>query len=326
MRVRRSVLLMNDRRWLTWRAAMTEALYGDRGFYTSVGAPGRNFRTASHTSPLWAAAIFELAQRIDAALTSPAEFVIVDVGAGGGELLAGLAELAPERWSLVGIDVAPRPAGLADRVAWAADPPEAVTGLLIATELLDVVPVDVVERIDGMPRQVEVTPDGDEEIGGLASGRDAQWLSSWWPLAQDGDRAEVGWPRDDMWQSLTARLVRGAAVAIDYAAEPAHDVAGTMTGYRAGRQTEPIPDGSCDITAHVYFDSLAELGDELLTQREALHWLGMGAERLPYEGDPTAYLSALSSVGDAAELLDLDGLGSFTWLVHQKGIELGLPE
>jgi SAM-dependent MidA family methyltransferase len=317
---------MDERRWLTWRVAMDEALYGDGGFYLSGGAPGENFRTASHVSALWSRAIVEMARRVDDALGCPDEFSITDVGAGGGELLAALAATAPDRWALAGVDVAPRPPELSDRVSWSSQAAPSLTGLIIATELLDVVPVDVVERIDGMPRQVEVTRQGDEEIGGLVSGRDAQWLSSWWPLAEDGDRAEIGWPRDDLWQSLTARLNRGVAVAIDYAAEPGHDVAGTLTGYRAGRQVDPVPDGSCDITAHVLFDSLAELGDELLSQREALRWLGVDSPRPSYNGDPAAYLTELSASGDAAELIDPDGLGGFTWLIHQKGIDLNLPE
>lgn len=305
---------------------MDDALYGEDGFFVSNGAPRQNFRTASHVSALWPAAILELARRVDDALGSPAEFSVTDVGAGGGELLLALATLAPDRWSLHGVDKAPRPEGLPDRVAWSSEPPPKLTGLITAAELLDVVPVDVVERIDGIPRQVEVTRDGDEEIGGLVSGRDAQWLSTWWPLAEDGDRAEIGWPRDDLWRSLSGRLVRGVAVAIDYAAQPNHDAAGTMTGYRAGRQIEPIPDGSCDITAHVLFDSLAEIGDEVLTQREALLWLGIRDERPSYDGDPASYLAELSSAGEAAELLDPDGLGAFTWLVHQKGVDLNLPE
>jgi SAM-dependent MidA family methyltransferase len=113
---------MDDRRWLTWRVAMDDALYGDRGFYRASGAARENFRTASHASPLWSAAIFELAQRIDAALDSPAEFSITDIGAGGGELLAALAADAPARWSLHGVDVAPRPEGLPDRVSWSTEP------------------------------------------------------------------------------------------------------------------------------------------------------------------------------------------------------------
>jgi len=304
---------------------MAAALYGDQGFYTASGAPGRNFRTAAHASPLWATAIHALAARIDAALGSPESFAVVDAGAGGGELLSALATIAPEHWNLCGIDVAPRPESLPSRVSWSSEPPESIDGLLIASELLDVVPVDVVERSDDWPRQVEVTPTGEEELGGLVSGRDAEWLAAWWPLADVGDRAEIGWPRDDLWHSLTARVRRGVAVAIDYAAVPSRDVAGTLTGYRDGRQIAPVPDGSCDITAHVLFESLAVEGDVLLTQREALQALGVTGGRPAYDGDPTAYLTALSSAGESAELLDPSGLGAFTWLVHAQGVEQPFP-
>ena len=316
MRVRRSVTQVNDHRWLTWHAAMTEALYGPGGFYLTSGTPGRNFRTAAHTSQLWAAAIHDLARRVDSSLGHPESFTVVDVGAGGGELVIALAALAPPRWTLCGVDIAPRPDALPARVTWSAEPPEAIQGLLIATELLDVVPVDVVERTEDWPRQIEVTSAGEEELGALVTGRDAEWLATWWPLAEIGYRAEIGWPRDDLWRSLAARVSDGVAVAVDYGAVPARDVAGTLTGYRNGRQVDPVPDGSCDLTAHVLFESLATAGDVVISQREALQSLGISGQRPPYEGAQAAYLAALSAAGDAAELLDPAGLGGFTWLVH----------
>jgi SAM-dependent MidA family methyltransferase len=303
---------------------MTEALYGDGGFYRASGAPGRNFRTAAHTSSLWATAILGLADRVFEALGSPASFTLVDVGAGGGELLSALASIAPADWTLRGVDLAPRPDSLSARVSWSSALPDRFDGLLIANELLDVVPVDVAELAAGWPRQIEVTPGGEEELGDLVTGRDAEWLSTWWPLAEDGDRAEIGWPRDELWHSLTERLGRGAAVAIDYAALPHRDVAGTLTGYRDGRQVAAVPDGSCDLTAHVLFESLAAPGDVMLTQREALQSLGISGHRPAYDGDPSSYLAALSSTGDAAELLDPAGLGAFTWLVHVQGCSLAL--
>lgn len=311
---------MDQHRWRTWRAAMGDALYGEAGFYTASGAPGRHFSTAAHTSPQWAAAIGRLAARVETAIDSADRFMVVDVGAGGGELLTGLAAIAPQHWELHGVDLAPAPLGLDPRITWSREAGEHITGLLIANELLDVVPVDVVERHEGWARQVEVTPTGEEEIGSMVTGRDAQWLSQWWPLGEDGDRAEVGWPRDELWQSLTARLHSGLAVAIDYAVDPDHDVAGTITGYRNGRQVEPVPDGSCDITAHVLFDSLMTGGDVLVKQRAALQQLGVGGARPSYDGDSASYLADLSATGDTAELMDPDGLGDFTWLIHPKGM------
>lgn len=315
--------------WRTWRAATQEALYGDAGFFRSPGAPGRHFRTSPVASPLFAAAVAELARRVDAALGEPDGFTVVDVGAGGGELLAGLAALTPDRWRLSGVDVAGRPPGLPDRVGWSAQPPADVTGLVVANEWLDDVPVDVVERADDGPRLVEVAPDGAERLGAPPDAQDAAWLAAWWPLAEVGDRAEIGLPRDTAWAGVVRNLRSGVAVAVDYAADPPAHPAGTLTGYRDGRQVTPVPDGSCDITAHVLLASCAGAGTEagatatlLTTQRAALRALGVRGTRPAYDGVPAAYLAGLSRAGEAAELTDPSGLGGFGWLVQAKGTTL----
>jgi SAM-dependent MidA family methyltransferase len=304
---------------------MADALYGPAGFYLTSNAPARNFRTSAHTSPAWPTAVLDLATRIDASLGSPESFAIVDVGAGGGELLTSLAASAPPQWSLCGVDLAPRPAALPARVTWTSTTPDGIDGLLIANELLDVVPIDVVELAEDGPRLLGVSSTGEETVGDLAEGRDAEWLRAWWSLVTLGDRAEIGWPRDEAWRALTSRLRRGVAVAIDYAALPSRDRFGTLTGYRAGRQVPPVPDGSRDLTAHVRFESMTVDGDVVLTQREALRSLGVDGHPPAYRDKPShahdpddalAYLAALSCAGEAAELLDLGGLGGFTWLVH----------
>lgn len=307
---------------------MHDALYGDGGFYTTAGAPARNFRTAAHVSAQWAEAIALLAARIDDALDRPDGFTVVDMGAGGGELLSGLAALAPPRWRLVGVDRAGRPADLPARVRWSGGMPAGVDGLLIAAEWLDVVPVDVVEVGDDGPRLVEVSLTGAERLGARPAAADVAWAARWWPAQQVGDRAEIGRGRDAAWADATARLRRGAAVAVDYAAVPERDAAGTLTGFRRGRQLAPVPDGSMDLTAHVLLEACAAAAtaDEtlLLTQREALRRLGVRATRPAYAGDPAAYAAAVTAAGEAAELLDPAGLGGFTWLVQTKAVPLPL--
>jgi SAM-dependent MidA family methyltransferase len=314
---------MTSRRWSGWREAMDRALYGDGGFYLAPGAPATAFRTAAHASPLWFSAIHRLATRIDESLGSPADFAVVDVGAGGGELLAGLAGIVPARWSLVGVDVAPRPPSLPDRVQWRREPPEHATGVLLAVELLDVVPLDVVELTAAGPRLVDVDIDGYERLGSAPTAEDLAWLQQWWPPADIGDRSEIGLPRDVMWRRLTASLTRGLAVAVDYTVVPARDVAGTLTAYRDGRQLAPVPDGSCDLTAHVLMESLLDDGDVVTTQRKALQSLGISQPRPAYDGDPAGHLEALSRAGEAAELTDPSGLGGFGWLLHP--VEIAVP-
>ncbi|HWA67507.1 MAG TPA: SAM-dependent methyltransferase [Mycobacteriales bacterium] len=307
-------------RWRTWREAMTDALYGDRGFYTVTGVAARHFRTAAHTGSTWTDAIAELAGRVDDALGNPDDFTVVDVGAGAGEVLAGLAQVAPARWSLTGVDVADRPSELPTRVGWQRQFPNAVRGLVVALELLDVIPVDVVELGDDVPQIVEVDEDGTERLGAPACADDRDWLARWWPLRLRGDRAEIGAPRDRLWRELTDGLEAGLAAAVDYAANPQEHVAGTLSGYRNGRHRDPVPDGSMDLTAHVLFESMRRDGDLLLTQREALRRLGVDASPPEYDADPSHYLAELTRATEVAELLNPEGLGGFTWLLHPVGI------
>jgi SAM-dependent MidA family methyltransferase len=119
-------------------------------------------------------------------------------------------------------------------------------------------------------------------------------------------------------------LDRGLAVAVDYAhVAEARPPFGTLTGFREGRETAPVPDGSCDITAHVALDACALPGGRVMTQRAALRALGVSGARPPLtlaSTDPTAYLRALASAGAAAELTAPGGLGDFGWLLQPVGI------
>ncbi|MYX97219.1 hypothetical protein GT045_20945 [Streptomyces sp. SID486] len=336
-----------------------------------------------HASPLFARAVARLLCRVDAALGRPAVLDFVDMGAGRGELVSGVLAALPAdvaaRARGHAVEIADRPAGLDERITWRSELPDAVTGLLFANEWLDNVPVDVVE-VDsaGVPRLVLVARDGSERLGEPVAGAQADWLARWWPLpAEEGLRAEIGLPRDLAWASAVDRVVRGLAVAVDYAHTlDTRPPFGTLTGFREGRETPPVPDGSCDITAHVALDACAAgpeartpsdttrtppapahspLGPEatpatpayvpsrapsgtargtdgtarelsgarLLTQRAALHALGVTGARPPLalaSTDPSAYVRALTSAGEAAELTAPGGLGDFGWLLQPVGI------
>jgi SAM-dependent MidA family methyltransferase len=97
-------------------------------------------------------------------------------------------------------------------------------------------------------------------------------------------------------------------------------------------QVRPVPDGSCDLTAHVALDAGAAAGrragagdTRLSTQRAALHALGIDGRRPPLalaSTDPPAYLAALQRAGEVAELTDPAALGGFGWLVQAVGIPM----
>ncbi|WP_317444668.1 SAM-dependent methyltransferase [Streptomyces collinus] len=345
-----------------WREATEAALYGPGGFYRRSEGPAGHFRTSVHASALFAGAVARLLCRVDEALGRPPALDFVDMGAGRGELVSGVLAALPApvaaRTRAYAVEIADRPAGLDERIVWRGEPPPAVTGLLFANEWLDNVPVDVAE-VDaaGVPRLVLVADDGSERLGEPVSGPAARWLARWWPLpAEEGLRAEIGLPRDRAWAAAVDRVERGLAVAVDYAhtagARPPY---GTLTGFREGRETAPVPDGSCDITAHVALDACAEACTaartaptppdaapapadtartpseqahtlptvHLLTQRAALSALDLTGARPPLalaSTDPAAYVRALASAGEAAELTATGGLGDFGWLLRPVGI------
>jgi SAM-dependent MidA family methyltransferase len=323
---------------MTWREAMHAALYGPGGFYARGEPPARHFRTSVHVSPSYAAAIWELLRQVDAGLGHPRRIDLVDIGAGQGELLEQvLAAAVPGlagRIAACAVEVAPRPAGLDPRIGWQPVPPEGITGLVIASEWLDNVPLEVVELTAAGPAVVQVDPaTGAERPGCPPDPEDLAWVRAWWPVTACGDRAEVGRTRCEAWAGVIRRIDRGVAVAADYghlkAARPAW---GTLTSYLEGRAVAPLPDGSRDITAHVALDACAAAGTDagahesvLTTQRAALRGLGLNARRPSLAlaaADPARYARALGQASVNAELVDAEGLGGFGWLVQAVGTSL----
>ncbi|HKE51642.1 MAG TPA: SAM-dependent methyltransferase [Actinomycetes bacterium] len=308
--------------YLPWREAMAQALYGPGGFYRDPAGPAAHFRTSAHASPLFAAALIQLARQ--EGLTA-----VVDIGAGRGELLEAMAAIDPDL-DLIAVEFADRPDGLATAIEWRSDTPAGLpAALVVANEWLDNIPLDVVEvAANGRPRVVLVHPKtGEQVLGHEPPAADVRWLGRWWPLpGMPGYRAEIGRSRDEAWAGLLRGLGPGSlAVAIDYGHELAtRPVGGTLTGYRRGHQVPPIPDGSCDLTAHVALDSLAvaartvgAVPAPLRTQRAALTELGLSGNRpspAAAHADPLGYLADLAHAGQAAELLDPGGLGGFGWL------------
>ena len=318
---------------------MTSALYGPTGFYR-LNSPERHFRTSASTSSLLAESLVPLITSVDSALGHPLRFDLVDLGAGDGRLLSDLCALLPddlaERLVPLGVEVRSRPAELSARVGWSTTLPEHLTGFVIAHEYLDNVPCDVVQAVGGgRLNLLDVDSTTGAEFAGLPPNRQQQaWIDEWWPLHEPGDRAELGTARDATWTKVVSALDRGVALAIDYGHLTSERAAGvypqgTLTAYRGGHQVIPVPDGSCDITAHVAIDSCAASGvvagadsTVLLRQSDTLRALGLSAGRPELElahSDPPAYVTLLSRASQAAELLDPSSFGSFWWLLQAKG-------
>ncbi|MEV1153855.1 SAM-dependent methyltransferase [Micromonospora chokoriensis] len=242
---------------IAWRHAMSRALYGPDGFFVAGTGPADHFRTSVHASPAFASALLRLIVEVDTALGHPYRLDVVDVGAGRGELLRALAGLAvgvsgepahsgrsgliplrsgspetltptaavrpslAERVQFTAVEYAPRPDNLPVEINWTDEIPEGITGLLIATEWLDNVPLDIaVHTADGWRYMLVDPTSGAETVGDLVSPADHHWLTTWWshptsqadtdpdptsPDATSASESGFGAARPAQGSSLTAR-------------------------------------------------------------------------------------------------------------------------
>lgn len=309
--------------WTPWQQAWDRALYGENGFYRQAAGPAGHFSTATQGVP-------QIGRQLAGALLKLMDQegldTFVDLGCGRGELLEQVHALGPQVHCL-GVDVVARPE-LSRPIGWLQSPggdqlPDELDGLthalVFANEWLDVVPCPIAELDDdGELREVLVDPcTGAERLGDPVTGTSRQWCQGFWPLEslQTADRVEIGQTRDIAWGNLVSRLGSGLAIAVDYG----HTIddrppQGTLTGFRRGHQVLPVPDGSCDLTAHVAMDSLPH--DDLMDQRTVLRQLGVSGRRPGLDlarSSPATYLQGLSTASAAAALTAKGGLGDFLW-------------
>lgn len=297
--------------------AWREALYGDAGFYRRQW-PAEHFTTATHVGADVARAVALLARRsgLD---------TVVDVGAGGGELVGAVHRIDPSL-RLVAVELRPRPDRLPEAVIWQPGLPDRLHGLVVGHELLDTVPCPVVELASGgLPRVVQVdTRTGAERLGPVVEPADRRWLERWWPtLRGPARRAEVGRTRDDAWAAVVDRLEQGLAVAVDYGhVGGARPVGGSLRAYAAGRRVPLGYDGSVDITADVALDAVAaRVGGAVHRQRDLLPALA----RSPVPTGPDARLADLVAQGGHAEARAAGGLGELGWILTAVGVPVPCP-
>ena len=344
---------------ITFARFMEQALaHPEHGYYTAGDAApgfGGDFLTAPETHALFGTLLArQLAECWDR-LGQPARFVVREHGAGTGALalsvMAGLRDerpdaLAATRYELG--DVSSRrvaaglawadEAGFAGQVAAASDDP--ITGVIVANELLDALPVHRLVVRDGELAEAYATwREGwfAEELGPLSDARLAEPLAGL-PLVE-GQRLEVSPAAADWTARASREIKRGYAILIDYGYEAAErydpverrdgllrtyweQIAGDDPFDRVGRQ---------DITAHVDFSAVARAAEEtgcdvlgLTTQANFVAGLGVDdlLIRMQRDTDPVEYIRARETV---MHLLDPRGLGRFRVLVLGRGIERDPP-
>ena len=343
---------------LRFDAFMELALYGEPGgFYASGRGAGRrsgDFLTSVEVGPLFGRLAARLADRCWEDLGRPAQFTLVDAGAGSGTLARSVLAARPLcaealRYVLVERsatlrraheDLLDRPPGPCVRVESLADlPAEPVTGVVVANELLDNLPCRLLERTaDGWD---EVYVSGDlsgagapaETLRPLPPGEQAiaETLA---PDAPVGGRIPLA-PAAVEWVGRALHLLRqGCLVAIDYTDTSTSLAARTpqewVRTYRAGvRGHEPLHrPGSADITVEVPLDQILAVHPTAQVCNQAQFLRSLGIDDLVAEGralwreraavGDLAALEARSRVHEAEALCDPSGLGAFTAAVWRR--------
>jgi SAM-dependent MidA family methyltransferase len=269
--------------WLPFDRFMALALYEPGlGYYANQtpkfghlpqgnDGQGSDFVTAPELTPIFG---HTLARQVGQALQGTGTDEVWEFGAGSGALALQILDALtaagqrPSRYTIVDLSGSLRErqaatlAAHADVVAWADALPEALSGVVLGNEVLDAMPVQLLNRVGGQWFERGVVLDADQSL---------QWADRRTDLRPP---AEIEGPQDYLTEihpqaeafvrTLAERLQRGAAFFIDYGfpeAEYFHPQRhmGTLICHR-GHKTDnaPLLDlGLKDITAHVNFTGAA---------------------------------------------------------------------
>ncbi|MCQ3811198.1 MAG: SAM-dependent methyltransferase [Acidimicrobiia bacterium] len=288
---------------------MERALYDpEHGFYESgqAGRRGGHFITSPEVGPLFGAVVGRMLDHRWDDLGRPDPFTVVDAGAGPGTLARTVAKAEPHcmpalRWINVERSAAGRSSHTVGQSARAM-PEGPITGVIVANELLDNLPLRL---FDTNGREVGEDPASPDARLTPRQDQACTWLA----------------------QALSF-LDRGTVVVIDYmsttekmATRPWPEWLRTYRGHERGEDPWTAP-GSQDITCEVALDQLAAMCPPTRVNSQA-EWLRVhGIDELVDEGAAAwragavrgdlAALTGRSRTIEAEALLDPAGLGGFT--------------
>ncbi|HYM87456.1 MAG TPA: SAM-dependent methyltransferase [Pseudoxanthomonas sp.] len=272
--------------WISFTRYMEMALYAPGlGYYVAgaakLGSEG-DFVTAPEVSPLFGRTL--AAQVAD--ILAHTGGGVLELGAGSGTLALTLLEglqarkRLPERYRI--LEVSPelvqrqrrllrqRLPGLVDRVEWITSLPPHFTGVVVANEVLDALPVHLLAWHEEGVSERGVTCEGEGfawKERGLAPGvlRDAAAALQ----IEAPYLSELSIAAPALIRTLAGALDQGVLLCVDYGFgrreyyHPQRNRGTLMCHYRHRAHDDPFfSPGLQDITAHVDFTSVAEAGIE----------------------------------------------------------------
>ena len=341
--------------WIPFTRYMELALYAPGLGYYSAGArkfgPEGDFVTAPEISPMFARCLaMQAVQVLDATGGD-----ILELGPGSGVLAADLfGELkslgkAPARYLLLEVSpelkarqrelLAKRFPGDIGRFEWLERLPEKIRGLVIANEVLDVVPFALLHRIgdDILERGVILSEAGFAwEDAALPDGELKRRALSAFPPDYDY-LSEVSFAAEALVRTIASSLEKGVALFIDYGfAErefyhPQRSMGTMRCHYRHRFHDDPFfMPGLQDITAHVDFSAMARAAESAGAEvagftTQAYFLISCGLAVLVSAGDPTATLSRLKGTSAVHRLINPAEMGElFKVLGISRGFDAPL--
>jgi SAM-dependent MidA family methyltransferase len=357
----------------------------DAGFFTTgrgAGRSGSDFITSPEVGPLFGGLV---ARQLDVTwdrLEHPDPFVVVDAGAGRGRLGSDVLRAAPRCASALRYVLTERSPALrsaqrdlitlepadealgpvvpgADRdepdehvagvgpIATSIDdlPSVAFTGLVLANELLDNLPVRIAQRAPGGWDEILVAL-ADDHLVETAVPAQPAFAASADEVAADvdapiGTRLPVPVAASEWLIRVAAVLRRGELIVVDYAAPVAELVARGPDGWlrtysghaRGGSPLDALGerDITCDLPLEHLLVAAQRAGFRVVRETTQAEWLAeLGIADLVEEGRATwnarAHLgdleaiAARSVVTEAEALVDPAGLGAHRVIVLDRGV------
>ena len=345
---------------ISFQRYMDLALYAPGlGYYAAgsikLGEEG-DFITAPEISPLFSQA---LANAILPIIDS--QQIILEVGAGRGRMAADILvylkqqnKLPKEYWILeLSADLRQRQKSIIeksipefiDKVKWLDKLPEQFSGVVLANELLDAMPVQLFQKVEKGINEVNVIWLDDKFVFQFNPNTDDRLMARVTDIEAEleielaaGYVSEINFAAEDWLKSIAERLQQGVIILIDYGF-PRHEYyhaqrkQGTlMCHYR--HRTHPdafVYPGLQDITAHVDFTAMADAALEANLKvigytNQVSFLMGAGLLELAALNDESAVQKQMETASQIKKLTLPHEMGElFKVIGFSKDCDVSLP-
>jgi SAM-dependent MidA family methyltransferase len=348
-----ATVILDEGDWIPFARYMDLALYAPGLGYYSAGSRkfggSGDFITAPEISPMFARCLAIQAQQV----LDRTQGDILELGPGSGllaaELYAALKDqgAAPFHYYLLEVSpdlkerqralIAERFPGELDRFVWIDRLPEKIRGIVIANEVLDVVPFSLVRRRRGelLERGVILSDAGfawDDQP--IRDGELKRRAATVFPPGDYDYLSEIGLAAEALVRTIAHNLESGIALFIDYGFperefyHPQRSMGTLRCHYRHRFHGDPFfMPGLQDITAHVDFTAMAKAGEQGGAEvfgftTQAYFLISCGLAVLVSGGDPSMTLSRLKATSAVHRLISPSEMGElFKVLAIGKGID-----